>query len=292
MRAAAVFCYVAMVNRTPVSRGYARRPHRSGGAFTLIELLVVFAIIALLAALLLPALSGAKARALRAQCTSNLRQLAVAWQIYCDENADRLVANGYGTSATLGETKLWVQGASHQFGQTEHFTNPDFLTQPEHAAFASYIKSAAVCKCPADHSKFFDQPKVRSYGLNSYLNWEKPEGGGEFYQSPTHVNFHKQSEVAAANPAALLQFVDAAPNWVCHSAFGIAMSGLYYHLPSTEHADSGVVSFTDGHVEAHRWRDTFTLETAQQPFVTHLNFAFTVGRDLAWLREHATVAKP
>src|ERR1700730_12227029 len=68
-------------------------PKRAGSPcpFPLIELLVVIAIIAILAALLLPALSRAKQRGQRAACLSNLRQIAVAFRVYLDENQDHFV---------------------------------------------------------------------------------------------------------------------------------------------------------------------------------------------------------
>ncbi len=59
------------------------------GGFTLIELLVVITIIAVLAALLLPALQKARVRAHVAACVQNMRQLGVGWQMYADDN------NGY-----------------------------------------------------------------------------------------------------------------------------------------------------------------------------------------------------
>jgi len=261
--------------------------------FTLIELLVVIAIIAVLAALLLPALSKAKARAQRVQCLSNLRQLAITWQLYSGDNAEVLVANGYGTAASLGNTRLWVLGATHQnfAGQLEPFTDPQYLINPQYAAFADYLKTPGIYKCPTDRSTFNNQPKVRSYALNSYMNWEKPDGGGEFSQSPSHINFHKAAEVAAAKPSELLLFVDVAPNWLCHAAFGIAMSAVFYQFPSFEHSDTGPLSFADGHVDTHRWRDANTFRMAHTDFVTHLNWSFSSNEDLTWLREHATIPK-
>lgn len=64
------------------------RPH--GGGFTLIELLVVIAVIAILAALLLPAMARAKQKTIQINCISNLKQLGHALQLYVDDNEDRL----------------------------------------------------------------------------------------------------------------------------------------------------------------------------------------------------------
>jgi prepilin-type N-terminal cleavage/methylation domain-containing protein len=77
-------------------------------AFTLIELLTVISIIAILAALLLPALSKARERAQAVMCLNNTKQLALGWQIYAGDHEDFLPYN-VGMNGSSFRTKLnWV----------------------------------------------------------------------------------------------------------------------------------------------------------------------------------------
>jgi prepilin-type N-terminal cleavage/methylation domain-containing protein/prepilin-type processing-associated H-X9-DG protein len=279
--------------RLPVGR--IKRPRREGGwAFTLIELLVVIAVIAILASLLLPALTRAKARAHRVQCINNLRQLSIAWHLYSGDNNGLLPANGYVTDAE--SARLWVQGSEHV--RPEFFTNLNCLSNPRYALFADFIQNPRVYKCPSDRSEpnVFGTvyKKTRSYSLNAYFGWQFPSDDEK--TSPDVYTFLKTSDFAAFDSSQLYTFVDAAPLNVCYSAFVLFMghAGWFWHRPSVEHLGSGVLAFADGHVEAHRWRDPETIQKARDGGAgdgSHFTFVSANNPDLIWLQERATMRR-
>src|SRR5512138_1162230 len=105
-----MFVYQHLRDRMRARRCVLGTPGTPEWGFTLIELLVVIAIIAVLASMLLPTLTRAKAKAQGLQCMNSHRQLSLAWRMYADDNADRIpyASEDYNNPSTFSAT--WVRG--------------------------------------------------------------------------------------------------------------------------------------------------------------------------------------
>ena len=265
-----------MKNRSIKSRANAKNV----SAFTLIELLVVIAIIAILAGMLLPALSRAKSRAQTIACNNNLGELGKCWQMYAVDNDDLLVPNNSVNGGDPGAITNISSGASWALAEptVEHVRN---------GLLFQYNGSAGIYRCPSDRSTLQYGPggdltrtsdgaynpvpgargepgplRARSYTMSLSMNGYPEYSEWVFENMPM---FKKLCSIREPDTVKGLVFIDESPLTIMDSLFGHPPDYYdrekrgnappqWWSQPADRHNQGANLSFADGHVEYKRWR--------------------------------------
>ena len=172
--------------------------------FTLIELLVVIGIIAILAAILLPALGRARQKALSVQCVNNLRQLFLASAMYANENGGRYCPAAPDIDVGFGGTIRW-HGVRDTADNTTGF-------DPKRGPLAEYLPDARVKECPVftEFKRTGEVANAFESGTGGY-GYNKAYIGGTDYMNPYPDSCRSTTlDSRVGNPGETIMFADAA----------------------------------------------------------------------------------
>jgi len=254
--------------------------------------LVVIAIIAILAAMLLPALQKAKTKALGIGCLNNNKQLCFAWHLYSGDFND-FVANNFGvaetrTAVTSGTFDNWVNNVM-DWSTDPSNTNTTWV---KNGVMGKYTAGAVgVYKCPAD--VFLSQPqrtlgwsqRNRSLAMNSFFGrFSTTYNGSTHYFLTQYKLWLKQAQVP--KPAKTWLFLDEHPDSINDGYFvNNDNAGSWQDIPASYHNGACGFSFADGHAEIKKWRSATSRYPVQYFYPAQKPFDAAGQNDFQWYRE-------
>jgi prepilin-type N-terminal cleavage/methylation domain-containing protein/prepilin-type processing-associated H-X9-DG protein len=291
--------------------------------FTLIELVVVIATVAVLAALLLPALAGTKPNTQAFQCLENQRQLILAWQMYAQDNSDILPPNDFPYATHVardGTVKNWVFGTMYLI--TDAIDAPGLgqgiQVNPALTSLALYNTNPAAYKCPADITLFQGHVRQRSVSMNSAVGtvWysdsnhygtKKPGsavGGGWLPgtyndSQTTYRTYGKTSSFTVPGPSSTWVIADENPNTINDGSLVVSMAQIVVDFPANYHGGGAGLAFADGHTEIHKWVDVFLmlpttlnlLNASSEVGAPVSQFMSGPSQDVAWIQPRTSALK-
>ena len=234
--------------------------------FTLIELLVVIAIIAILAGMLLPALSKAKGKAMQMKCLANVgKSLGMAWTMYADDNQDRLLRD-YASSSVYGNDPTIYTGMTN----TLNMSSRPFYKYYE--SDAANMDPAAGPAIPSPHAA----PHGRVRRVRDY------DGSGRLFGSGGNPSVTKASQIQFPGASQAVVFLDESTFTIGDDWFSVdignggAAPGPVNELSTANvwrtgnmatarHAGAATLGFADGHSELWRWTTPFVINFDQNP---------------------------
>ncbi len=288
-------------------------------AFTLIELLVVIAIIAILAGMILPALSKAKSKTQGTACMNNGRQMMMGATLFATDNNDWLPCNPTGSDPEANATE-WVRGnMNFVVGNTDN-TNIMMLMDPATCQLATYIgKNPKLFKCPADKSRTLRGPRVRTFAMNqavgSYevgavgsgdyrpVHSDWLGGGGNANSGFTFLTYGKLGSMTRPGPSRTWVFVDEDQYSINDANFGVAATVSCYRtggdtatmqwvdIPSIEHGDACGFAFADGHSEIKKWQDPRTIAMAKKGNENGIVQETHDSKDVRWMVDRTSALR-